>query len=484
MKKMSAVFRFLLTVFLTALFALPLEARDDESRLHIPWPLFESRLQGLLAGDSSLWKTVVGDMPLPANGMTWNLKNLRFDAQVTSDRPVFDGTHLSLRLPKVGVRVGLDSVSVDQVITREVSGVVVNVHLKAQCGPIRLIQENAQSEAVFAVDWSTGAPAARLQQLNLGWDDGSWQMSEFSCEGPQGMDRLLEAEVLKQLKDPQVVKPYLADWLSRQLQEKLTAALASLKTPLSLADGDIQLHVGAMVPASTGLLVPLMLQKDAPALPVPSTLASLPKDKPVFLVGTAVLQTLLEAQLAKQPELITVDLRTFSAFKTLIGSRFLQFFVWPDLMNYAKSAPFYGRIQRPSKLTLKSEGGARFSSPVDLRAVIQSQRSGRWWDYVTMSGQARALVQLSLSGGQLNYATSLNGVSLATGFGQDYKKQFGYTGWLPTSALRSGLEGSQPSLSGSVQWPDVDLGLAGSYRAKTLNSFGSDTLLIQFETLK
>lgn len=484
MRNKSAVFRFLLTVFFVGCFALPTNARSDESRLFVPWKMFEARLQSLLADSAGLWRTSVGDMPLAAAGMTWNLKNLRFDAQVAADRPLFDGERLGVRLTKVSARIGLDSISVDQIVTREISGVVVRVHMKASCGPLRLIQENAQAEAGFKVDWSAGRPAASLQQMNLAWGDGSWQLADFDCEGPQGLDQLLKTEVLTQLKNPQIVKPYLEDWLRGQLQQKFADALAKLNAPLALAGDAVELHVGAMQPTTDGLLIPLTLDKDAPALPAPANLASLPKDRPVFLAGTATLRTLLEKQLAEQPELITIDLRTVSAFKSLIGSRFLQFFAWPDLMNYSKSAPFYARVRRPAKIDIAAEGDGVFSGPVDLRAVVQSQRDGRWWDYVTMNGQARAVVEMKLADGQLRYATRLENVNVSTGFGQDYKKRYGFTGWLPTSSLRSGLEGPQPALSGSVSWPDVDLGLGGTYRARTMKSLDRETVAIQFEILK
>lgn len=487
MMSKSAFFRSALTAL--AVFSTnSAEARESASTLHIPWPLIEAELKSTIDNGAAPWRSTLPDTAIVVSGWTWNLSGLRVDAQVTADAPVVTGSQLFLRASKLSARLGVDRISVDQIIEREVSGALVRIHLQASCGPIRLIQEQAQAEATLAMDWSSGSPVAHLANLGLAWSPGTWVVSEFSCEGPRGFGDLLRDEILKRTKEPSEIKPLLADWLGKELQVRLQDSLQKMKSPLSMGtgDGQLPLRVGTMSPASTGLLVNLLLGEASPvpptgSLPSNNLLASLPKDAPVLLGSLDVLDVLVQNELKSQGEIVTIDARTISSLKTLLNSRFLQFFMWPDLFNYAKNSPFYLRLKIPQDVHLTTGEEGLLSATLPIQAVLQSKRDGAWWDYVTAQGKADATIDLRVSAGQLSIQTSLDNPRVSIGFGKEYKKAYGSTGWLPTSSIRQGLQGPQSALSGTRTLPDVDLGSAGRYRASQFDWADAQTFAITWQ---
>lgn len=473
----SELFGRLLTVFLLGgTFASPAFGRDPTALLHVPWGLLEKRLESALGANSSLLRSSLPDGGIDIEGLRLNLSGARFDAQIQMDRPLLNGSRFEARFQRVSLRLGLDRVSIDQVVERNIGGALVRVHIKASCGPLRAIQENARAETAFDLDWSSGTPLAALRSFDLAWDPGSWSVAEFSCEGPEGLAEFLHPKVLEQLKDPVTLKPFIADFLARETQELLDESLLKLKKPfeLNMGVGAIAVHASEVKSLATGLTVELTFgQAGAGAAPPPvlteDFLAALPKDQPTVIGGTDVIERMLNTELKARPAFSTVDLQKISAFRDLLQSRFLQFFVWPDLWRYSPNSPFQLKIKTPRDLNLRVRDGGLFAAKIPLSAVVQSQRDATSWDYVTAEGQAQAHIRVRLAAGILSYQTELRGPMLSARYGDAYMARYRPSGWLPTSTLTSMMKGPQSALSGTMTWPEIDMGEAGRYKASSLN---------------
>lgn len=216
-------------------------------------------------------------------------------------------------------------------------------------------------------------------------------------------------------------------------------------------------------------------------LPGPDVQSQLPADRPSLIGAVDAIEHLLQNELAARPELLTVDLQSLSAFKRVIQSRFLQFFFWPDLFNFKTNDPFYLRLKTPKEVTLSSASNGSLTTSLPLQAVMQARRDGKWWDYVTGRGYAKAEIDLDLQGGVFRYTTSLKEPKVDIGYGTAYRSKYSPTDWLPVSSMRSALEGPQSALSGSLTFPDVDLGVAGKYRANRMDWLDSRTFVITWQ---
>lgn len=453
-----------------------------KSQLHVPWKLLQERLRAIVnesAPDGSGASTSIGNrlisVPYDGEQITWNLSGGSLSASVRVDSSEMGPDRASIAISGARAHVVLDSVSVDQVIERNVGGVVVRVHLNAVCGPIVIDQTDASAKAAFAISWTSGSPAATLSSLDLGWAPGSWTFNDFTCRGPSGFDALVREGLASYLHDPAELKPYVEQYVAANLQSSIDATLVRLRTPFVVDRGSrepITLTVGALSPASTGVIADLTLRTDSkttplPALPVPSAsvLTKLSSSQPALIGGIDVLEFIVARKLAEQDRYYRMNLQDVPAFHKLMHSRLAQLFAWQDLWHYPKDYPFYLNVYNPGELALKRTGASSLSSSIPLKAVIQSYRDKQWWTYVTTSGTAGATVGLSVSRGVLSYATTIDSLKISSQYGAAYAKKYNKKkAKLPDDVVSKALVGPQSGLSGSMQFPDIDLQQAGQYR--------------------
>jgi len=213
-------------------------------------------------------------------------------------------------------------------------------------------------------------------------------------------------------------------------------------------------------------------------------LQTLSQTRPVLLGGIDMIQSAVDAELGAREDYFSIDLQKNSAFHKLMQSRFLQFFVWSDLMKYAKSSPFYLRIHNPRSLTLAhTDTSSTLTTSLGVSAVMQSYRDSTWWSYVVMSGTAKASIAVSLADGTLSYSTKTSSPSISMNYGSDYVSKYGKPSSIPKSRLISSLEGPQADLSGKMKFDDISLDAAGKYRASTLKWLSPQTFAITWNEL-
>lgn len=457
-----------------------------QAKLHVPWTLLQSRAQNAIEGEAL--SREIPDRVVTAAGLDWHLQGLRIDAKTPAAKATLGPSEAHLTFPSFATTISIQKIYVDQIITREINGVTLNIHVQASCGPLAISQDAAQGALHFAFDWTTGSPVVRLSSLDLDWPSGSWSAPAIPCEGPAGMGDVLREEILNQLKDASSFKPMLVGFLEDGIQPRLQSILDQIRRPISASTGEgkVEFQIGALEVASTGILANIQSGSTAKALPITqTTLESLPQDKPVMLGGLEMLETVVENELAAREAYFTIDLQKVSAFRKLMSSRFLQFFVWRDLFHYRKSSPFYLRIHNPRSVTLSQSGtSGRLETTIGLNAVMQSYRDDTWWSYVVMRGSAKAAIDVALTDGKLTYKTTLSEPSMTMGYGQDYLARYGKPSSLPKNRLTSSLSGERKELSGEMKFDDIALDSVGKFRASKLTWLTSKVFAITWSVIE
>ena len=482
-------------------------AQGDQvkAQLHIPWNLLSERLRELAnlnGSDGSATTNPIGNrlISVPYQGETieWNLTGGTVAAKVNVDRAEINASSANVSIKSAQIQIILDQINVDQVIERNIGGVVVRVHLTASCGPITLMQPNATSSASFALNWQAGAPDAVLSALDLNWAPQSWMFNDFTCTGPSGLDTLVHDGIQNYLRDPADFKPYIVDYIASNLKTEIDSVIAKIRTPFMAGTGTsaITVAVGDLAPVSTGVIGDLSLKTDSksvslPAAPLPSStvLTTLSKSQPTLVGDISVIEFLVAARLNSQGSSFRVDLQSVPAFHSLMQSRFKQFFAWADLLHYAKNAPFYLNLTNPRKLELVRPSGATsasaLTSTIPIRSVIQSYRDNQWWSWVETAGKADVSVALSVKSGTLAYATTINDMTIKSQYATAYRNKYNKgSKSLPDALVASAIKGPQSALSGTMKWPDVDLAAAGKYRASGLTWVSRSTFSLNFSALK
>jgi len=260
--RLKSTLLFCLTLGLAALPCVA-SASSFEAKLHVPWTLLQSRAQTAIEGQNLSGD--VADRTINAAGLDWHLTGIHVDATTNQAKAAIGQTTADFTFPGVATIVSIQKISVDQVITREVDGVTLNIHVQATCGPLALRQDAAQGALHFGVDWSTGSPVVALNSLDLNWAAGTWTSNDIICDGPSGMGETMKTEILNQMKDASAFKPMLASFLQDGVQPRLQTILSQIRQPITVSTGQgkVQFAVGAMAPVATGILANIVSGSDA-----------------------------------------------------------------------------------------------------------------------------------------------------------------------------------------------------------------------------
>jgi hypothetical protein len=478
------------------------ETTQAKSQLHIPWKLLQERLSAIInkstsdgSGGAAPIDARLISVPYDGEQIAWKLSGGSVAATIKVNSSTIGPNGASVAITGAKSHIVLNSVSVDQVIERNVGGVVVRVHLAADCGPILIDQANASANAAFNLSWTTGSPIAALSALDLRWAPGSWTFNNFTCQGPSGLDALVRDGLAVYLRDPAELKPFVEQYIAENLQTSIDATLARLRDPFVVDAGTkekITLTVGTLAPTSTGVVADLTLRTDSktiplPALPSPSAsvLASLSTTQPALIGGIDVLQFIVNRKLADQARYYRVNLQDVPAFHKLMHNRIAQLFAWQDLWHFDDDAPFYLNVYNPGSLSLKRSGASSLSSSIPMKANIQAYRDNQWWTYVVSAGTAVTTVDLAVSQGTLSYKTNIDSLKIASQYGAAYAKKYDKgKAKLPDTIVANAIVGPQSGLSGSMTFPNIDLQQAGEYRATSFSWANSSTFTLNFTGVK
>lgn len=498
MSKFNSAFspRLLMLIFSFLTSASIASASESKAQLHLPWTLLNTRLQVALGGNSSTVSTEIPSYQLDAEGIKWNLSSVVISAKPGANSAALTSGNVGLRAVDAPLQMTIGQVAVDQIIEKVVGGARVRVHLKANCGPLVLNQPMTNYSSLFGLSWASGSPVATLQSFTLNWPSKSWQLADFKCEGPQGLPEILHDQIVERLGDANEFRPLLSQFLSAKVTETIESSLQKIREPFAVSSGQAkhQFKIGGLEPIESGVLAEVTVTSPGvanvavePSVPVKSSkkekkkktdskipdkatvdYAKLPLDKPALIGAVGLLDQIFTSEMAAQPYYFTLDLQANKSFHDLMQSRFLQFFVFADLMNYPKSNPFYLQLFRPnfSALSVADNGNLRTSFP--LSGLVQSYRENQWWTWINLNGDTQAEVRLSIVSGTLNYQTALSNKGVKLEYGAVYKAKFKKSGSPPSSIASNALKGNQPALSGSVVWPTVDLGVGGQYKIDRL----------------
>lgn len=486
----------------------PAHAGESKAQLHLPWTLLNTRLQAGLGGNSSTLTTEIPSYQLDAEGIKWNLSSVVVTGKLGSNSAAITEGNVGIRAVDAPIQMTIGLVAVDQIIERVVGGARVRVHLKANCGPLVLNQEQANYSSLFGLNWSSGSPAATLQSFNLSWPSKSWRLADFKCEGPQGLPEILHEQIVERLGDANEFRPLLSQFLSAKVTESIESSLQKIREPFAVSSGQAkhQFKIGMLSPMLTGVLAEVTVTSplaatEVPAAPTVETklskkdkkkkdtkipekatvdFAKLPVDRPALLGAVTLLDQIFKSEMAAQPYYFTLDLQANKSFHDLMQSRFMQFFVFADLMNYPKSNPFYLQLFRPnfSALSVVDNGNLRTSFP--LSGLVQSYRDNQWWTWLNLNGDTQAEVRLTVGGGTLTYETALSNKGVKLEYGAVYKAKYKKSGHPPSSIASNALKGNQPALSGSVVWPTVDLGVGGQYKIDRLEWIDKSNFILHW----
>lgn len=439
-----------------------------ETALVLPWNFVQQSLTSYSRSNPGPLSFDLGPFSVEAQGVPVTVPGAHVDIVMTVKPVQATGNETVWRADGVKTQISLQGFSVLKTVNQIVNGIPVTVTLSAQCSAFSLIQNNGSAEMHWIWSAADNSLHAELRTLTLGWPANSWQVSQLSCTGAGDFAGLVQSELQKQLAQPEAIAEMAKPYAQNALNEQMAQALNRWKVPRTINDGKQALTIvlsGTQTINSKGVLLTGLARlgtqspdRDGTVVPLNLTESTVQQvgDQPTLVISKKTIDSLVR-QKSLWPK-VTTNLNKISGFQDLLGSRFIQFFVWPDLFNYNTNSPFsmVSEVQGTPKITLSSANKAWVEG--DVSSWVISKRQNKSWYYIHLQSQIAAWMTYGISKGQFNVTLQKSDVKNAqVGFGLDYVGTFNPNTYIATSTIVDAANEAQAAQSQSVTIPSIQV---------------------------
>lgn len=334
----------------------------------------------------------------------------------------------------VSGRISVQGLNIDQTILREINGHQIRVRVQAQCQAfqIQIHSFSVSAQASFHQQENSWAP--RLSTLNLQIPTGSWAVSPITCQGPQGLDQTIGSVIQDSLNSPEILQETLKSWLAPQIDRTWKTTWNSI-----LSENWQSLKVTSMgEPLSTGFFLKGQIEiQNGSAVLLPQDLVA-PETStiPQLVLSSEGFKALAEDNL-KTFSVQRYDLQQIPAFKKIMKNRFLQIFVWPDLLHFSRKTPFYISTRpETTQLGLHSRGSGLWNLTMQARGLIQVHRKGQEWTYIHWGIGMSAQLQTQVKNSRLHFKTTNSEANVNWNFDEDYVQAFNPSSRISSTVLK------------------------------------------------
>ncbi len=439
-------------VFSTAAAQVKSSASLYETALVLPWSFVEKMINPIADKKTAEYQYPMQNIAMTAQGVPFVVPQAKLSVQLHLKDVVSQGASTVWETDQLALQLDVAGFEIQKDIQEQRGGVIVVGHLQAQCAPFSLNQVQAHSKMNWLWTVVDRKVSATLSSLELDWPANSWQIGPIQCTGPIGFADLVQAELQNQLAQSSAFLPLIQKTLQDSLNQQMNAQLSPWSAPQWLkSDKSMSLQLlGSGVVNDKGLLFRTLLrlgEQTSPAdltkmlpLGLSDDLLAKVGALPTVIFSKAALQDLIKHQdLFPQ---VQTNLNQIEAFHDLLGSRFIQLFVWPDLWSFSSQTSFQMTTKLASSPKLIFSEKNYIWMDGNLSSNIQAPRSGYTWDYVQLQTRVQSWLQYSVSGGMINLQLVQPRFDMTTKFGSDYVKYFHPLNYISTSILKKSLEQS------------------------------------------
>lgn len=315
-------------------------------------------------------------------------------------------------------RIHVGKIAIDQIITREFNGNMINVRLKAECSPISIEAREIRSRFWTRFIHEDLSYRPHIDGVNIEITQNSWSMSEFECQGVSGVAQEIKTQIEGALKNPATLMPLIRQRLAdevRTLYEAYWQKLINAARPELIV-------VSIDRPRDSGFILrgylPLRSQREVLLPLIPEDIFE--PQTPQILFSRQGLEALVEDQLLKSiPE--KFNLQTFGEFRKLMKSRLAQYFAWPDLRRFPSKNPFFISLndQEAKLRVFKQEDSWKLT--FHANGLIETPIGHSPIDYIQFGIGVGSFMQVSVKDSLLEVKTSAAEVSFSWSYGLLYQ---------------------------------------------------------------
>lgn len=341
------------------------------------------------------------------------LLKIKYDLEVKPDDK--NPTRFLYDLSFPNGRIEISSIKTNAVIYKNVGGVQATIYLKGECRNI-VIETSGPLEASGQIQVAkTGKSLGAFVQSIDYKNQQNWQMNVGDCEGPQGYQQALEKELRSLLNDKTRMSQILMQPFQNQLNQRLASMNESLFSPkqipvqeeiaLTLLPLEVELDEVTGQVLLKGIVKTQFASQEEKHVHVDAPLfaedvAVAPRSG--LMVSQKYLQTLIRQVHESRLLYKKYFAQQIPGLDQLFRSRFFQFFLWPDLMNFRRNAPFSFEVSASQSPQLDFDKIYRGVAWFDLHSHLKVQtRTPQNQDYGQFLSPLKAQPWLRVYNNQL-----------------------------------------------------------------------------------
>ncbi|WP_235046077.1 hypothetical protein [Bdellovibrio bacteriovorus] len=424
-----------------------------------------------------------------------HIKGISIDIKSRLEKPALSGSQSALELSSKGLAAELKiaEVMVDHLVERNVGGIIGRFRVQAQCKDIVLNLKSGEGQFAMKVTPNVGSTqaGANVDSVALSWNPGAWVVAgNVQCSGAEGFSDILMNEVTKITNDsasfvePQkeLIKSYVQKYLEGVTfdfsgSRKLVVARPDIEVTMSvqsfqdlgteglLAKGTLAVSFTRVAEDSKKVLK----LDEGSAVSSSSASLRLPKD---------FINVVLSEAYKGNTWLHQISSSKLPGFSTIMNSRFVQLFIWPELMNYSKSAKFLFDLYSDKDVQITGKG-LQYSVKTTMYAKMQAPKSGSYISFMNFTLPFNSKVTLKLDDGKVQ-AKFVNPTLGMTGvYDSTYISRYSPSRRFKSATIRDRIIDSLWGQSVSMTLPDIPVAEGLSLQVNKLLTTESSDLVLQ-----
>lgn len=411
------------------------------------------------------WSGVAAKGPFNVKFDTVNLKNQEVGFELDWNDPL----------------VTVNRFEIHDVVSRQVGGVNLIINLDGVCSNMAVRVPAGAWKVKGNVKWVWGASG-----IQVSWKDFTFAMNGQAqtsvdlgqCQGAGALQQELKKAIDVVSRDQawmqDVLRDGLLDWVAGSMGSLQTELLktrdVNIKEGITLSwvpsgildagQGRMRIPGQMVVSKTSATNSSLTIER---GYDVPS-LASV--NESGFILPRGTIPRVVEFMQRNGELGYRAQSKDIDSFVSLMHSRFMQFFVWPDLMSFPSSTNFYFDLSSQkapafANGVMLQGGGIRYDVSAPLVVNQWAPYGNKYVPYVDFSAPLNGTLSAKIADGKFTMQLKPTSLNVSASFRREYSLLRQVTAWIATSLLGSRVSGYLEDKPVSFDVPAWELGEGG-----------------------
>lgn len=403
-------------------------------------------------------------------------------------------TNLELQSSDLQAQMVISEISVNQIVEQTVGGITGHFQIEAQCKNVVLNMRPGVGAFAIALKPSVGNTqvAAEVDDVELSWQANAWQAQDFTCTGVEGFADLVKIEVQKISADSNsfvaprkeqivsYVKQYLGNYsLDLSKQRELVSSRADIKMNMIIDSFDAvnadQIKALGRVTveftrSSQDGVKKLTLSKNA------SDIKS--SNQAMLRLPASFVKEVMTQAYAANSWVHRLTSSELPGFSSIMSSRFAQFFVWPEMMNYPKTSQFLFDVYSNKDPKVTGQG-LQYQVNMNLLSKMQAPQSGKYVPFMNFVIPFNSKVNLAVASSKLNVSFVNTALTLQYQWDSSYLSRYSPSKRFGASTIQGRILDAVSGKTISVALPKIPVMEGLALQIKKAQSLSNSDLLLQ-----